>query len=85
MDSQNIVQIKEEKFEKEFCKKLPESLLVLSNQVYADDDGITEDARKTKYPWMPNFSEDIRLNKIESEIYSDDEGDSDPDDQVEKK
>jgi len=39
--------MKAEKFEKEFCKKLPESLLVLSNEVYSEEEGITESVRQT--------------------------------------
>jgi hypothetical protein len=37
--------MKAEKFEKEFCKKLPESLMVLSDEIYGNDEGITETVR----------------------------------------
>jgi len=41
IDNQNIVQMNAAKFEKEFCKKLPESLEVLSNILYSEEE-ITE-------------------------------------------
>ena len=40
--------------------------MVLSNQVYSEEDSFTPFARQ-KYPWLPDFTEDVRMNKLEHE------------------
>ena len=51
------------KFEKDFCKKLPDSLQVLSKIVYSEE-GERGSADPTAYAWIPPFAEDISLNQI---------------------
>ena len=47
--------IEQTKFDKEFCRDIPESLENLSNFVYNNDP-------LKSYEWMPSFEQDIRLN-----------------------
>ena len=60
IDTQNIVQMTSAKFEKDFCKKLPDSLQVLSKIVYSEGSS----ADPSAYAWIPPFAEDISLNQI---------------------
>lgn len=49
------------KFEKDFCRELPDSLADLSNYIYEDGD-------LHQFAWMPQFEEDIRINQEQNEI-----------------
>ena len=57
----NMLAISSAKFEKEFCRELPDSLVDLSNYIY-------EDGELNQYSWMPPFEEDIRVNQVQNEI-----------------
>ena len=62
------------KFEKEFCKKLPESLHVLSDIIYSDNDDNESQllqSDNSMYSWIPNFNEDIKYNRVENQILKD--------------
>jgi hypothetical protein len=50
-----MLAISSAKFEKEFCRELPESLVDLSNYLF-------DDTEIHSYLWMPSFVEDIKEN-----------------------
>lgn len=68
-----MLAISSAKFEKEFCRELPESLVDLSNYLF-------DDTEIHSYLWMPSFVEDIKENQLQNEIMAeaiDDESEND--------
>jgi len=57
----NMLAVSSAKFEKEFCRELPESLVDLSNYIFDDTEMHT-------YLWMPSFVEDVKENMLQNEI-----------------
>ena len=72
IDNQNIEEKNDGKFENEFCTQLGESLEVLSNVLYEDEE-ITESPAIPQYAWIPDYTQDININYFENDFSFDDQ------------
>ena len=79
VENENNSEKPSSKFDHQFCKDLPQSLSQLSDFLYSEKDSAKgkEPVELVKYPWMPDYTEDINLNNLQIDLNDDNDDDKD--------